>query len=314
MPATTAIRPAEPAVLADLACFARTELAAGDIEPWAAVLAAARTTGLLPDAESAAWAVKAYNAYDDLTSAWALITAWPTPREWAEDPGDVHAADWPCGRERRNLRGGRIIRHFASYWHAIDGYGSQALWLAEAYPAGTHPAEAFGPLLRWLRQIWGTGRQAAFEWAEFTAKVLGAGVDAPHGALWESSGPRESLQRIYGNPDPDPGWLEDAAAACRDHLAANGAPLSWWDFETVICDFNVMRKGRYYPGQHLAMIGAEIAAVPGPARVGLTATYAAAIPASWHGAPAGVDKALARHYATTGRIVTPPGCPRAVTG
>jgi hypothetical protein len=308
MTATT-IAPAEPAVLEDLAAFARTELAAGDIEPWAAVLRAARDTGLLPDAEAAAWAVKAYNAYDDLTSAWALITEWPTPGEWAEDPGGVHAADWPCGRERRNLRGGLVVRHFASYWHAISPYAGQAGWLAEAYPPGTPPGEAFGPLLRWLRQVWGTGRQAAFEWAEFAAKVLGAPVDAPHGALWESSGPRESLQRIYGNAAPDPGWLEDAAHACRDHLARHGAVLTWWDFETVICDFNVMRKGRYYPGQHLGMIREEIAAVPGPARVGLAATYAAAIPASWHDAPAGVDKALARHYAATGEIRTPPGCP-----
>ena len=293
------ITPAEPAVLDDLAAFARTELAAGDIEPWAAVLAAARDTGLLPDAESAAWAVKAYNAYDDLTSAWALITAWPGPREWAEDPDD--------------LRGGRVIRHVASSWHAIAGSGSQAGGLAEAYPAGTRPAEAFGPLLRWLRQVWGTGRQAAFEWAEFAAKVLGAGVDAPHGALWESSGPRESLQRIYGNPDPSPGWLEDAATTCRDHLAVHGAALTWWDFETVICDFNVMRKGRYYPGQHLAMISEEIGLVPADAgRGGLAAAYRTAVPPEWHAAPAGVDKALARHYATTGRIATPPGCPPVV--
>jgi hypothetical protein len=304
MPAT-ALRPAEPAVLTDLAAFARTELAAGDIEPWAAVLAAARGAGLLPG-ERAAWAVKAYNAYDDLASAWALITAWPTPQAWAEDPGGVHAADWPCGRERRNLRGGLVVRHFASYWHAVELYGSQQGWLAEAYPPRTTPQGAFEPLLRWLRQVWGTGRQAAFEWAEFAAKVLGAGVDAPHGALWESSGPRESLERIYGCPDPGRAWLEDAAHSCRDHLAAHGAPLTWWDFETVICDFNVMRKGRYYPGQHLSMISEEIAQAGDP---GLAKAYAAAIPPAWHAAPAGVDKALARHYAATGKIATPPGCP-----
>jgi hypothetical protein len=81
-------------VLTDLTIFARAELASGDIEPWAAVLAAAHTLRLV-DAEGAAWAVKLYNAYDDLASAWQVAAAWPGPAAWAADPDTSAAAAFP---------------------------------------------------------------------------------------------------------------------------------------------------------------------------------------------------------------------------
>jgi hypothetical protein len=296
-------------VLTDLTIFARAELASGDIEPWAAVLAAAHALRLV-DAEGAAWAVKLYNAYDDLASAWQVAARWPGPAAWAADPDTTAAAAFPCSRERRNLRGGLVRRHLDSYTRALAVAGTtQAGWLGEAYPPGTPPEAAFGALLGWLRQVWGVGRQTAFEWAEFAGKVLHLPVTAPDACLWESSGPRESLERIYGQgaPAPSRGWLDDAAGRCRDHLAAAGVRLPWWDFETVICDFNVMRKGRYYPGQHLAMIRDEIAGLPAGPRGQLEQAYTAAIPEVWADVRPGVDKTRQRAYAAQGVILGPHG-------
>lgn len=299
----------DTATLDDLVAFARAEQQALDVEPWAEVIGYAMFIGLL-DAEAAAWLVKAYNAYDDLGSAVRFTTRWPSPDDWVADApaGRRHAADWPLGRERRNLRGGLVVGHFNSYTTALWS-GTQNGWLREAYPPGTHPATAFDLLMTWCRQVWGTGRQAAFEWAEFAGKCLGLPVKPGHGCLWESSGPRESLERIYncGERAPSQGWLDAAAEKCKHYLAEAGVTLEWWDLETVICDFNVMRKGRYYPGQHLAMIKEEIVGLPEPARSELLGVFNVLIPEPWNAIAPGVDKPLAKAYAETGKIHSPFG-------
>ena len=294
--------------LGDLASFARIEIQAGDIEPWAAVLAQLHAAGVL-GFEGTAWAVKAYNAYDDFGSAFRLVSRWPGPGEWplcSMDSAD--AALWPCGTERRNLRGGLVRKHLDSYVAAL-GSRSQRDWLAWGIGADD-PGEAFDGLMAYLRRsCWGTGRQAAFEWAEFAGKALGAPVRAGHGCLWESSGPRQSLERIYnaGERARSQEQLDGWAAECRADLATAGADLEWWDLETVICDFNVMRKGRYYPGKHLAMITEEIDGLPEPWRSDLAAALLAVIPRPWSDIGPGVAKNLETAYARTGKITTPFG-------
>lgn len=295
----------DKAALDDLVAFARLEVAAGDIEPWAAVLAELRRNGTLDD-EQALWAVKLYNATDDIGSAWGIRALWPSPAAWLADPDHSAAGGFPCSRERRNLRGGRIIRHLDSY--TVDvGTWTQRRWLAEALPAGGTPADGFWSMVLYLRRVWGVGRQTAFEWCEFVAKVADMAVEAPDAYLWDSSGPRESLERLYnaGASASTPGQLDEWSAACRAHLAAGGVDLSWWDFETVICDFNVMRKGRYYPGQHIAMIREEIEGLTDPHRSALRDALRAVVPAPWCFVPPGVDKTLARAYRDTGAIQTP---------
>lgn len=297
-------------VLSDLVSFARLEVAAGDIEPWAELLTYLASSAAL-DEEEALWAVKLYNATDDLGSTWRLRERWPTPAAWAADADRAYAATLPLSRERRNLYGGRIIRHLTSYTSALGGQ-AQRLWLQEGVPAGASPTDAFGTLLPYLRRVWGTGRQSAFEWAEFVAKVAQMPVDAPDAYLWEASGPRHSIEDIYagGRPAPSRQWLDDRAAECREVLRVEGGlDLSWWDFETVICDFKVMRRGRYYPGQHIAMIREEIEGLPDPHRSTLRSALSAVVPAPWCDIAPGADKALARAYRDTGVIHTPEGIP-----
>lgn len=293
----------DTATLDDLVTFARLEVAANEIEPWAAVLAELRRNGDLAD-EPALWAVKLYNAYDDFGSAFRVYAGCPDPQAWPWADPSLAVAQ-PLSQERRSLRGGRIVRHLDSYAGLLDGTPQRA-WLEAALPAGADPQAAFPALDARLRDVWGVGRQTSFEWAEFAAKVAGLPVDTPDGALWESSGPRESIERIYEAEHPDVGWLNARAGECKATLAAEGVDLSWWDFETVICDFNVMRKGRYYVGQHLAMIREEIESLDDLTRGMLDRAYAAVIPEPWAtGVKAGVDKELRRRYRDTRQIVIP---------
>lgn len=294
---------AEHKVLADLVTFARHMVEGNDIEPWAAVIGVMRSQGKLDD-EQALWTVKLYNAFDDLGSAFKLMERWPTAEAWAADGGDHAAAKvLPCSRERRNLRGGKVTIHLDSYAAHLGGQ-TQMQWLREAIP-GSDPQANFNIVMPYMRRLWGVGRQTAFEWAEFVAKVLDLPIDTPDAYLWESSGPRQSIERLYDNDRPTLGWLNARANDCRDMLAAEGVALSWWDFETVICDFNVARKGRYYPGQHLAMIREEIEGLPEPHRERLREAFAAVVPEPWRHVPPGVDKELQRHYRDTGTVRTP---------
>lgn len=298
--------------LGDLVAFARVELDSGDIEPWAAVLGAC-----LPawGYESTAWMVKLYNAYDDLGSAVRAHACWPSPQAWRAPPPrfapHVLAGQFPCGRERRNLRGGdpnKLVRHLDSYVAFLHGQ-DQVNWLQEAFPRSWPEGAAFDALMKQMRRVWGTGRLAAFEWAEFAGKVLGLPVKAGDGCLWESSGPRESLERIYngGAKAKSQDQLDIWALRCKEYLAECGAALDWWDLETVICDFNVMRKGKYYPGQHIAMIRDEIEALAVPWRDVLGTALMARIPEPWCDVPPGVNKQLAASYALDGKIRTPFG-------
>jgi hypothetical protein len=304
--------------LDDLVTFAHLELDSADIEPWAAVLAHLHDTGTLDD-EQTAWAVKLYNATDTFGTGFAVMDAAPSPRAWLALPeAERHRLSLlPLSGERRNLRGGRLSVHLDHYCRLTEGWAGQrpqVRWLEEGVTlAGTRdgwsPADAWDPLMRWMRQVWGTGRLSAFEWAEFLGKTGLVKVEAPHGCLWESSGPRESLTRLY-SLDPtsvSPEELEDAAASCRDWLAAQGAALEWWDFETVICDFNVMRKGRYYPGRHLGMLLEEIMGAPDEWRDPLFTAWRAVIPYPWNTISPGDRRDMRPIYRDTGRITTPLG-------
>jgi len=289
----------DAAALADLVAFARIEVASGDLEPWAMLLAELRRDGTVDD-DGALWLVKAYNAYDALDSAWGLFTRWPGgPYQWALDPDAASAAEFTCTQERRNLRGGRVLRHLDSYVAHLAG-DPPMTWIKAGLVTG-HPLWDFNALVLHLRRVWGVGRQTGFEWAEFLAKVCDVPVRAGNAFLWESEGPRRSLQRLYGVDSPTAGQLDAWAIDVRQHLIDRGVPLSWEDFETVICDFNVARDGRYYPGRHLAALAAEL-----PADDRVHAAWHRVIPAPWDDIAPGIDKAKLATFRDTGRWIDGP--------
>jgi hypothetical protein len=290
----------DEATLRDLATFARIEVESGDLEPWAALL-----RELPVEPERRAWLVKLYNAYDDFGSAWSVDRRWPSPKAWL-NAEDLHeAADYPCTQERRGLRGGRIIRHLMSYVMALRGL-TQINWMDRALLREASTPEHDWERLTWLtKQIWGVGRQTAFEWCEFAEKVLEFPIRAPDAALWDSEGPRRSLESLYGPEGRVTArWLDDRARECRAFLAECGVNLTWEDFETVICDFHVMRAGRYYPGRHLAALRAEIEQQP--ERDFLLTAWYRVIPEPWCEIAPGIDGAKLDAYRRSASIVCAP--------
>ena len=293
----------EAEYLADLVEFARIEVASADVEPWAGVLAYLHSDGVL-DSEQAHWAVCLYNTYDSLESAFVAFDRWPSPAAWGSAGDKNDCADLPIMQERRNLFGGRVIKRMQSYVDALAGM-DQGPWLRQAL-TGQHQGRDFVRLTNWMRTVWGVGRQSAFEWAEFVQKVHRWPIDCDDAQLWESEGPRRSLQKLYGNPNPSRQWLDDTAHVCRDHLAASGVELEWVDFETIICDFNVGRDGRYYPGRHLAALTEEIDGVSEPWRAELRRAFNAVVPEPWRDIAPGIDPLKMPIYRDTGKLLDAP--------
>ena len=284
--------------LKDLVKFCKLEQEANDIEPWAAVIAA-----LQLDDDPALWLLKLYNTFDDMSSAGKVIAKWHTPTDWynAPDKGIItDSPNFPISRERRNLYGGRVVRHLDAYVEAM-GKSSQSEWMSSVL--GEDPEENFVAINTHLRTVWGAGRQTAFEWAEFYAKILHAPIEPPNALLWESSGPKQSLESLYGLEKPTEDELEETAIKCKAFLEKEGIPLSWWDFETVICDFHVMRKGRYYPGKHIAMLRDEIESLSDPGRSTLRSALEEVIPEKWITVPN--DKSLWALFKEQGKIYHP---------
>jgi hypothetical protein len=288
--------------LDDFVEFARIEQESGDIEPWAALYRDLHLNSGLMDLERTHWLLTLHNTYDHLSSAWKVLMRWESPWVWEADPRRDEAADqlvYPIMSERRNLYGGKVLRRHHSYIGQM-GDRSQDEWLRDSL-LGISPEVDFQLLMERTRDVWGVGRQSAFEWAEFVAKVLDFPIHAPTAELWESSGPRESLELLYGKA-PNNEWLDAVADHARGYLASAGVHLEWEDFETVVCDFKVMRKGRYYPGRHLANLKEDIGTVPQEYQPVFWDAWNRIVPEDWREIPPGINKEYMPVYAKTGLI------------
>lgn len=302
--ASTSLKP-NKRLLDDFVTFARVEQEANDIEPWASLLAELWRAESLPK-EEVVWLTTLYNTYDSLASAWGVYERWPTPGAWYMHQDRYDACShqlYPRMTERRNLHGEAVLKRHESYCNLLMQRrgSSQLTWMLEPLEFDD-PGVDFTNLTAHMRQVWGVGRQAAFEWAEFAGKVFGLPVDAADGQLWESSGPRKSLEIMYGLDNPTPATLDFVAQECMEMLADEGIKVPWVDLETLVCDFKVMYySGRYYPGQHLAALKEEIAGIPV-----LQDCWSRVIPEPWASIEPGIDQAKRGVYRQTGEVITQP--------
>ena len=297
----------DPVLLDDLTTFARAEAETRDVEPWADLLRVILDRDLLT-LEEVTWLTVLYNTYDSFSSAYNVAARWPTPDAWlaADDRND--AKNYPIMQERRNLHGGRVNqRHYSYAKHVqIEADGNQALWFAQPLELDD-PGSDFERLNKWVRRLVQVGRQAAYELCEFAAKVLDLPVDSTDGHLWESSGPRQSIEALYIGEIRDVDHLNKVALQVKDHLEDQGVPLSWWDYETIICDHHVGTKGRYYVGQHLQALKAEILEIDEVfAQTTILDCFESILPPDWRDIPPGIDKSRRGLYVATGEWATKP--------
>jgi hypothetical protein len=283
---------------ADLAKFARAEIATGDIDPAYPVLRHAGHALAPHDQERRLWLTFLYLSYYHLPSALAAFGAYPDPAPLRDD-----LLQLPTGTDRRAHRDvRRFRRHLDDYLTRVCARpGGQQGWLDECRRPGPEPT--YAAFTARAQAVYGNGRWAAYKWAELLRDVNDFPLAFPHMALPGSSGPAAGLALMSEGP-PDDG------TALRRHLAdAHGLPLAWEHLETVLCDFHALYDGRYYVGCDLDTMLLQICTHPTLGERGrelLFAARRASFPAGYLGelgSWGGPDKARKRHYQRTGEVI-----------
>lgn len=228
-------------VLDALTRFGQLQVSSGDVDPAYPVLTH-RLASCSPT--EALDYVLLFAAYYHLGSA-----------ETAFSGDGTGLADLPVAVERRNLRGGRIVTHLAS-WARFPAAPDE--WLRQRF---TEDRQANWTALRVnAGAVWGNGRWATYKLAELCGTVLGWPVTAPDMGMTGASGPLAGLRLIL------PGTTEDEADArgafVQRRLADRGLVVPLEQVETLLCDYHALADGRYYVGHDIDQQQAQLADTP----------------------------------------------------
>jgi Alpha-glutamyl/putrescinyl thymine pyrophosphorylase clade 2 len=253
LPEESSIRPPEDGLIEDFVTFSDEMIYSKDIDPVYPILAETYDSLDLED-ESRLWFTFLYMAYHMLPSATAAFERHPKP-----GPLDGDMLKLPMMMQRRNLRGGKLQSHVASYLRAIEG-SSQDSWIRNGFRAGEamreYNFEAF-----WLtsQSVWGNGRLAAYKWAEILEYVHGYQMRAPDMRLKDCLGPRRGVELVYDMLGAPTAPLNIAGDDVKYRLQEGlGRELRWAEVETCLCDFAAMLQGRFYVGHDIDEIQEQI--------------------------------------------------------
>jgi len=231
-------------VEADLVVFARYHVATGDIDPAYPVLRNLMDRWALTT-EERLWLLTLHLAYYQIGSAMTAFE-WTAGRPARRYPDAMRRL--PCNTERRGLRGGKVV-DYLDVSGQITGYGTQERYWLAGLP--DEPERAFDVAWARAQAIPYNGRWAAFKWIDLLMHTMDAPIVMPDMRLEQCTGPREGLAWLYGIDDDATDSLTMAGEDVRGRLARKGQALPWDQVETVLCDWNSLRKGRYYVGNDI---------------------------------------------------------------
>jgi hypothetical protein len=267
--------------------------------------------GLEGDSEQALWLSFLYVAYYHIGSAWATFRDCPHP-----SPIDtLSMLKRPTGIDRRGLRDPICMQaHITSWCEIACKYRGQDRWLSDGWPRPNDPVENYYIVSERLQEVAFNGRWAAFTMTEILKTVHRWPLQAPDMRLQHASGPREGLAWLYGVPTTTPipildGYGEDLS----DRFTTRGLTIPWERLESVLCDFNNVRQGRYYLGKR---IDGQQTQISGPAFMDralqqpLWRARAKRMPHEYLGEIGGwlgVDHEREKAFVRTGQIITRQG-------
>jgi hypothetical protein len=269
----------------DLVTFGRHMLESQDIDPVYPVLRRLQERMGLTGTrdEQGLWLTVLYQAFYNLPSALAAFhrIGWSQGGKDApirEVIEAAHLSELPIGVERRGLRGGLVLDYLKGYWRAVyqeaadwyvahgDNRPSQRRWMRAGWSGEESEEERYLKFWDQWQTVPYNGRWSAFKTAELLKEVHDFPMSAPDMRMQHCSGPREGLIWLYSL---DLGGykardrikiLNEYGLRLRRALADRGLPLSWEHLETVLCNFNSMRQGRYYVGHDIDEMQTQILA------------------------------------------------------
>lgn len=207
------------------------------------------------DRERLLWLCTLYMAYYSIGSTWVAFVNCDylkMPPEWV--------LKLPIGVQRRNLRGGTLRNHLEDFIKQAKAAGS--IWKLLTARFSGMELEDWGALTHNVGSIWGNGRWSTYTTSELYQKVGKVPV-LPRDIMNDgSTGPRTGLCYLYGLKPP----LGLDVVPALDRLAHQTFRLAGrrlktripylqaghYDMgmlESALCDFNSLRKGRYYVGR-----------------------------------------------------------------
>jgi len=209
--------------------------------------------------EESLWMSTLYMAFYNIGSCYFAFLRNPKPLSELDDV----LGKLPIGLQRRNLRGGEVIKYFHRFRKKVKPYGSIKNFLTHNF-TGSKEKDWF-ILLKNLNSVWGNGRWASFTLGEIFQKVNKLPVLPTDIMNENSSGPRTGLELLMGKAKgkTKKEKLADLKAKAdalfrmvRPRIKTNifYLPKNHYDYgmmESQLCDFNSMTKGLYYTGRDI---------------------------------------------------------------
>jgi hypothetical protein len=255
----------------DIVAFGTAMLSSQDIDPaYPTLRKLQERLGLTGTKnEQGLWLTVLYQAFYNLPSALAAChrIGWPVSQQGL---CETRLHELPIGTERRGLRGGMVRDYLWGYWMAVEGeatnwqivhsgerWVSQRRWMRHGWTGEDSEEERYLKFWDQWQTIPYNGRWSAFKTAELLKEVHHFRMTAPDMRMQHCSGPREGLIWLY-SLELKPYKAKDRIRILNDYglrlrraLADRGLPLSWEHLETVLCNFNSMRQGKYYVGHDI---------------------------------------------------------------
>ena len=235
------------------------------------------------------WMGLLYMGYYSEGSMWAAYRTKGVSKRTVPPPPHL-----PITTQRRNLYGGRLVRHFNDLYTINDLH--------------THFGRAgdWQDLLRLLRGVYGNGRWAAYTTGELVNHLGGYGLEPSTFEILESSGPRRGLAAMGLDA------TEQDARKVHDRLGnALGLDLPASVLESLLCDWGGMCKGTFYAGRNIDRQQGRILQVERCHGVDCTVlweTRRRVFPQDTLGELngwEGIDKVRLRAYRDLGRVLAP---------
>jgi hypothetical protein len=207
--------------------------------------------------EAALWSSTLYMAWYNIGSshvAFSNCDPLKMPPDWC--------FQLPVGVQRRNLRGGQIRTHLEDFICKARKAGSIKKHLTARFFGNV--GDDWGCLKANVQSVWGNGRWSTYTTSELYQKVNRLPVLPNEIGNDGSTGPRTGLCYMYGLWPPGGKKVVpilDRLAnqffwQARDYIRTSipYLPRGHYDLgmvESQLCDFNSLRKGRYYIGRDI---------------------------------------------------------------
>lgn len=198
------------------------------------------------DLEHRLWLCFLYMAFYDEASMWVTYNM--------TDPFTVppqECLELPIGKNRRNLYGQSIHRHFVDLCrikYSIEG------WPLQDY--GKDPHQNWQSLKDNIGSVWGNGRFATFTTAELIQKVLKINIEVNGLDNKGSSGPADGIARAFYCDKKSIPQLDQYGLEGFQLLKDLGMKPTYTDFdmgvvESIYCTFGATCRGKFYPGRNV---------------------------------------------------------------